>query len=155
MCALLQIKDSGIMSVLLCLMSLSAGAVIINKTDTDAVITGSAQNTRTFSVETLDVETLDVETLNIETLDIEYRPTAADIISTVDNSRIHSDTVISIDRYTRVDPSEPRDENAKVLSFGFESLRFQLPARSMTTPEPTLFVLLVFGLIGLGFSYRE
>ncbi len=150
MCALLQIKDSGIMSVLLCLMSLSAGAVIINKTDTDAVITGSAQNTRTFSVEAVDVETLD-----IETLDIEFRPTAADIISTVDNSLIHSDTVISIDRYTRVDPSEPRDENAKVLSFGFESLRFQLPARSMTTPEPTLFVLLVFGLIGLGFSYRE
>ncbi|MEJ2445935.1 MAG: hypothetical protein P8Y42_21210 [Exilibacterium sp.] len=138
------------MSVLLCLMSLSAGAVIINQTDTDAVITGSAQNTRTFSVEAVDVETLDVETL-----DIEFRPTAADIISTVDNSLIHSDTVISIDRYTRVDPSEPRDENAKVLSFGFESLRFQLPARSMTTPEPTLFVLLVFGLIGLGFSYRE
>ncbi len=150
MCALLQIKDSGVMSVLLCLMSLSAGAVIINQTDTDAVITGSAQNTRTFSVEAVDVETLD-----IETLDIEFRPTAADIISTVDNSLIHSDTVISIDRYTRVDPSEPRDENAKVLSFGFESLRFQLPARSMTTPEPTLFVLLVFGLIGLGFSYRE
>ncbi len=150
MCALLQIKDSGVMSVLLCLMSLSAGAVIINQTDTDTVITGSAQNTRTFSVEAVDVETLD-----IETLDIEFGPTAADIISTVDNSLIHSDTVISIDRYTRVDPSEPRDENAKVLSFGFESLRFQLPARSMTTPEPTLFVLLVFGLIGLGFSYRE
>ncbi len=150
MCALLQIKDSGVMSVLLCLMSLSAGAVIINQTDTDTVITGSAQNTRTFSVEAVDVETLD-----IETLDIEFGPTAADIISTVDNSLIHSDTVISIDRYTRVDPSEPRDENAKVLSFGFESLRFQLPARSMTTPEPTLFVLLAFGLIGLGFSYRE